>query len=36
MEKVRWLVLGATVIVATLLADRSDRARLVEDLKTVV
>ena len=29
MEKVMWLVLGATVIVASLRADRSDRARLV-------
>ena len=29
MEKVMWLVLGATVIVASLLADRSNRARLV-------
>jgi hypothetical protein len=29
MEKVMWLVLGATVIVASLFADRSSRARLV-------
>ena len=28
MEKVMWLVLGATVIVASLRADRSERARL--------
>jgi hypothetical protein len=29
MEKVMWLVLGATVMVASLRADRSQRARLV-------
>ena len=29
MEKVMWLVLGATVIVASLFANRSERARLV-------
>ena len=29
MEKVMWLVLGATVIVASVRADRSNRARLV-------
>ncbi|WP_404388757.1 hypothetical protein [Humibacillus xanthopallidus] len=29
MEKVMWLVLGATVMVASLRADRSERARMV-------